>query len=73
MVGHVVSNAWVITALFRTSARPGNFAEACAVQVDRSWDTTEGRMIPEPVKPHDRSHHYWIAQYSSKTPHLPDD
>jgi hypothetical protein len=63
MVGRVVSNAWSSRPC--SVPRPGNFAEACAVHVDRSRDTTEGRMIPEPVKPHDRSHNHWIAQYSS--------
>ncbi len=51
----------------------GKFAEACAVRVDGLWDTTEGRMIPEPVQPHDRSHDRRIAQYFFVDPHLPDD
>ena len=63
----------VITALFGTSVWPASSPEACAVRVDRLWDTTKGRMIPGPVKPHDRSHDRRIAQYFLVDPHLPDD
>ncbi len=62
-----------ITALFRTFVWPASSPEACAVRVDGLWDTTEGRMIPEPVQPHDRSHDRRIAQYFLVDPHLPDD
>ena len=61
-----------ITALFRTFVWPASSPEACAVRVDGLWDTTEGRMIPEPVQPHDRSHDRRIGQYSLVDPHLPD-
>jgi hypothetical protein len=51
----------------------GRVARRVARQVDRFWDTTEGRMVPEPVKPHDRSHDGKLAQYLLADPHLPED
>lgn len=51
----------------------GKMARRVALQVDRFWDTTEGRMIPEPVKHHDRSLDGRFAQYFLADPHLPED
>lgn len=51
----------------------GRMARRVALQVDRFWDTTEGRMIPEPVKHHDREHDGRFAQYFLADPHLPED
>ena len=51
----------------------GKMAQKVALRVDRFWDATEGRMIPEPVKPHDRSHDGRFAQYFLADPHLPDE
>jgi hypothetical protein len=51
----------------------GKLAQKVALRVDRFWDATEGRMIPEPVHPHDRAHDGRFAQYFLADPHLPDD
>jgi hypothetical protein len=51
----------------------GKVARGVAMRVDKFWDATEGRMIPEPVKPHDRAHDGKLAQYFLADPHLPDD
>jgi hypothetical protein len=51
----------------------GAMARKVAVRVDKFWDATEGRMVPEPVHPHDRSHDGKFAQYFLADPHLPDD
>ena len=51
----------------------GRMARSVAVRVDKFWDATEGRMVPEPVHPHDRSHDGRFAQYFLADPHLPDD
>jgi len=51
----------------------GRMARKVAARVDRFWDATEGRMIPEPVHPPDRSHDGRFAQYFLADPHLPDD
>jgi len=48
----------------------GKVARRIARRVDMFWDTTEGRMIPEPVHPHDRKHDGRIAQYFLADPHL---
>lgn len=34
----------------------GRLARGVAVRVDRFWDTAEGRMLPEPLRPHHRDH-----------------
>lgn len=52
---------------------PGRVARRICVVVDHFWDATEGRMVPEPVKPHDRGHDGPITQYLLADPHLPDD
>ncbi|MDP3890319.1 hypothetical protein [Nocardioides sp.] len=51
----------------------GRIARAICVQVDHFWDTTEGRMIPEPVRHHDRDHDGLLTQYLLADPHLGDD
>lgn len=49
---------------------PGRVARSVARRVDMFWDTAEGRMIPEPVHHHDRSHDGRLAQYLLADPHL---
>ncbi|WGX96307.1 hypothetical protein [Nocardioides sp. L-11A] len=48
----------------------GRLARRVALRVDRFWDTAEGRMIPEPVRPR-RSRDGRVAQYLLADPHLP--
>ncbi len=52
---------------------PGKVARRVALRVDRFWDATEGRMVPEPVRHHDRSADGRFAQYFLADPHLPDE
>jgi len=49
---------------------PGRLARRVALQVDRFWDTAEGRMIPEPVRPR-RRRDGRLTQYLLADPHLP--
>lgn len=51
----------------------GRVARKLALRVDRFWDSAEGRMVPEPIKHHDRSHDGRLTQYLLADPHLPDD
>lgn len=51
----------------------GSVARHVALLVDKFWDMAEGRMVPEPVRPHDRSKDGLLAQYLLADPHLPDD
>lgn len=51
----------------------GKVARAVALRVDRFWDAAEGRMIPEPLHHHDRSHDGKLTQYLLADPHLPDE
>lgn len=46
----------------------GRVARRIAVRVDQFWDTAEGRMVPEPVRPH-RSREGRMAQYLLADPH----
>ena len=48
----------------------GRLARLVALRVDRFWDAAEGRMIPEPVHPHDRGHDGRLTQYLLADPHL---
>jgi hypothetical protein len=48
----------------------GRLARRLALQVDRFWDTAEGRMVPEPVRPH-RGRDGLLAQYLLADPHFP--
>lgn len=47
----------------------GRVARSIALRVDRFWDTAEGRMVPEPVRPH-RSRDGRMAQYLLADPQL---
>jgi hypothetical protein len=51
----------------------GHLARAVARRVDEFWDAAEGRMVPEPVRHHDRDHQGPLTQYLLADPHLPDD
>jgi hypothetical protein len=51
----------------------GWIARRVALRVDRFWDATEGRMIPEPVHPHDRDHDGRLTQYLLADPHVPEE
>lgn len=51
----------------------GHLARAVARRVDRFWDSTEGRMVPEPVRHHDRRRQGPLTQYLLADPHLEDD
>ncbi|CAM3159030.1 hypothetical protein NODU109028_00595 [Nocardioides dubius] len=51
---------------------PGRVARRICVRVDRFWDTTEGRMVPEPVRPHDRDADGPLTQYLLADPHFPE-
>jgi len=55
----------------------GSAARHVALLVDRFWDMAEGRMVPEPVRMHDRSHDGLLTQWLLADPHfaeeLPDD
>ncbi|WP_436702275.1 hypothetical protein [Nocardioides sp. BYT-33-1] len=48
----------------------GRVARRVALRVDRFWDTAEGRMVPEPVRPR-RARDGRLAQYLLADPHLP--
>jgi len=52
---------------------PGHLARQVARRIDQFWDTAEGRMIPEPVRHHDRDHQGKFAQYLLADPHGTDD
>ena len=51
----------------------GHLARAVARQVDRFWDTAEGRMVPEPVRHHDRTRQGPLTQYLLADPHLDEE
>ena len=51
----------------------GHLARAVARRVDRFWDSAEGRMVPEPVRHHDRRTQGPLTQYLLADPHLDDD
>ena len=48
----------------------GRMARRVAVQVDRFWDTAEGRMVPDPIRPM-RGRDGRLIQYLLADPHLP--
>lgn len=52
---------------------PGRVARRICVQVDKFWDTTEGRMVPEPVRPHNRDSDGPITQYLLADPHFAEE
>jgi len=47
----------------------GHIARGVAQRVDRFWDTAEGRMVPEPVRPR-RSREGPFVQYLLADPHV---
>ena len=51
----------------------GHLARVVARRVDRFWDSAEGRMVPEPVRHHDRRRQGPLTQYLLADPHLDDD
>jgi hypothetical protein len=51
----------------------GHLARAVARRVDRFWDSAEGRMVPEPVRHHDRGHQGPLTQYLLADPHLDEE
>lgn len=48
---------------------PGRIARRVAVRVDRFWDTAEGRMVPDPVRP-ERNRDGRLVQYLLADPHV---
>jgi hypothetical protein len=51
----------------------GRLARAVARRVDRFWDAAEGRMVPEPVRHHDREHQGPLTQYLLADPHFEEE
>ncbi|MDO7868533.1 hypothetical protein [Nocardioides jiangxiensis] len=51
----------------------GRLARRVALRVDQFWDMAEGRMAPEPIRHHDRSHDGLITQYLLADPHFDDE
>lgn len=51
----------------------GHVARVAARVVDRFWDTAEGRMVPDPVRHHDREHQGPLTQYLLGDPHLEEE
>lgn len=52
---------------------PGRVARMVARRIDQFWDSAEGRMVPEPVRHHDREHQGKVTQYLLADPHLSED
>ncbi|WP_336276107.1 MaoC/PaaZ C-terminal domain-containing protein [Nocardioides sp. B-3] len=52
---------------------PGRVARMVARRIDQFWDSAEGRMVPEPVRHHDREHLGKLTQYLPADPHLSED
>ena len=48
-------------------------ARGVARRVDGFWDAAEGRMVPEPLRHHERGADGRFTQYLLADPHLPDD
>lgn len=51
----------------------GRAARRVALRIDRFWDAAEGRMMPEPIRHHDRSRDGRFAQYFAADPHMTSD
>lgn len=51
----------------------GRLARVVARRVDAFWDAAEGRMVPGPVRPHDREHESKLTQYLLADPHIEDE
>jgi hypothetical protein len=49
---------------------PGRVARRVWAQADRFWDTAEGRVIPDPVRPVPHRHDSLVAQYLLGDPHF---
>ncbi len=52
---------------------PGHVARRICRRVDQFWDTAEGRMVPEPVRPKDRDAQGPFTQYLLADPHFPEE
>lgn len=52
---------------------PGRVARMVARRIDQFWDSAEGRMVPEPVRHHDREHQGKVTQYLLADPHMSQD
>jgi hypothetical protein len=48
-------------------------ARAVARRIDLFWDAAEGRMVPEPVRHHDRDHQGPVTQYLLADPHFEEE
>jgi hypothetical protein len=51
----------------------GKLARTVALRVDRFWDMTESRMIPEPVRDHDWHDDGKVTQYLLADPHIEEE
>ena len=51
----------------------GTVARRVFAVADRFWDTAEGRVVPEPVRPPPRRHDSLLAQYLVADPLLDHD
>jgi hypothetical protein len=51
----------------------GKIARTLALRVDRFWDMTEARMIPEPVRDHDWHDDGKVTQYLLADPHIDEE
>jgi hypothetical protein len=51
----------------------GHLARVVARRVDRFWDSAEGRMVPEPVRHHERGRQGPLTQYLLADPHLDEE
>jgi hypothetical protein len=51
----------------------GKVARSVALRIDRFWDATEGRMIPEPVRGHDWHDDGKVTQYLLADPHIDEE
>ena len=51
----------------------GTMARTVALRVDRFWDMTESRMIPEPVRAHDWHDDGKVTQYLLADPHIDEE
>lgn len=52
---------------------PGRVARTVARRIDGFWDAAEGRMVPEPLRHHERGDDGAFTQYFLADPHLPDE
>jgi hypothetical protein len=51
----------------------GKLARTVALRVDRFWDMTESRMIPEPIRDHDWHDDGKVTQYLLADPHIDEE